>query len=89
VIGNGKNVLRTKQSPEIIKLIKLAKLPTQIPTDAAHISVAQFMKLMAGDKKVLDGQLHLVLMKALGRSIITAEFDRTKLEQTLEVFATQ
>lgn len=74
---------------QITQLIKLAGLPTQIPTEfAVRISTADFIELMAGDKKVLDGQLHLVLMEALGKSIITADFDVKKLEQTLEVFAT-
>lgn len=43
---------------------------------------------MSGDKKVLDGQLHLILMDALGNSLITSEFDVKKLQQTLNAFAT-
>ncbi len=74
---------------QIIDLIERAKLPVSIPNDGASISVTQFMELMAGDKKVLDGQLHLVLMNELGSSLITSEFDVTKLEQTLEAFATE
>lgn len=78
-----------KIQQQIIELIKLAGLPTQIPTEFdVRISAADFIKLMAGDKKVLDGQLHLVLMEALGKSIITADFDVKKLEQTLNAFAT-
>jgi len=74
---------------DIIELIQLAKLPTRIPTNVdARISTEQFIELMAGDKKVLDGQLHLVLMKALGNCFITAEFDVEKLQQTLKAFAT-
>ncbi|MDX2503937.1 MAG: 3-dehydroquinate synthase [Gammaproteobacteria bacterium] len=75
---------------QIIDLIEQAKLPTRVPAgQQERISVQQFMKLMAGDKKVLDGQLHLVLLDALGSSLLTAEFDVEKLQQTLEAFATQ
>ena len=74
---------------QIISLIEQAKLPTQVPTDHdVQISVQKFTELMAGDKKVLDGQLHLVLMNALGSSIITSDFDVEKLNQTLQAFAT-
>jgi 3-dehydroquinate synthase len=44
---------------------------------------------MAGDKKVLDGQLDLVLMNGMGSSIISSDFDSEKLSQTLRAFATQ
>lgn len=75
---------------QIIHLIKQAKLPTQVPIDdGIRISVQKFIELMAGDKKVLDGQLHLVLMDALGSSIITSDFDIEKLNQTLQAFATE
>ena len=39
--------------------------------------------LMAVDKKVLDGQLRLVLLKALGEAVVTAEFDSAALHETL------
>ena len=74
---------------QIIELIKQAELPVQVPTGHnAKISVQQFIELMAGDKKVLDGQLHLVLMNDLGNSLITADFDVDKLKETLKAFAT-
>ncbi|MCW8931173.1 MAG: 3-dehydroquinate synthase [Gammaproteobacteria bacterium] len=74
---------------QIIKLIEQAKLPTRVPIDQEKsISMKQFLELMAGDKKVLDGQLHLVLMNALGNSLITSDFDIEKLHQTLQEFAT-
>lgn len=74
---------------KIIELIKLASLPVQIPAEEKQVSVQELSRLMQGDKKVLDGQLHLVLINALGNSFITSEFDRTKLEQTLETFSTK
>ena len=74
---------------DIIKLLELAKLPTKIPVDEnKRLSAEQLLELMAGDKKVLDGQLHLVLMNALGNSLITSEFDVDLLQETLNAFAT-
>lgn len=75
---------------QIIELIEQANLPIEIPTHSdVKLSAQQLMDLMAGDKKVLDGQLHLVLINALGSSLITAEFDVDKLQETLEAFATK
>ena len=74
---------------QIIALIKSANLPTQVPvTNNVKISVKQFIELMAGDRKVLDGQLHLILLNTLGSSFISSDFDVDKLKQTLEAFAT-
>lgn len=74
---------------QIISLITEAKLPVQIPiVQDVRLSVQMLLELMAGDKKVLDGQLHLVLMDALGNSLITSDFDTEKLTETLQAFAT-
>jgi 3-dehydroquinate synthase len=74
---------------QIIELLEMAKLPTRIPTSGEKgLSAQKMLELMAGDKKVLDGQLHLVLIDALGSSLITAEFDVDLLKQTLNAFAT-
>lgn len=80
----------TTVQQQIITLIEQANLPTQVPVvHGVRISVQKFIELMAGDKKVLDGQLHLVLMDALGSSFITSDFDTEKLNQTLHAFATE
>lgn len=74
---------------QITDLIAQAKLPVQVPAEGdIKISVEKFLELMAGDKKVLDGQLHLVLINELGSSFITSDFDLEKLKQTLQAFAT-
>jgi len=82
--------LSEAQLQRIIALLESAHLPVKVPLQqATAISVEQFIQLMAGDKKVLDGQLHLVLLEAMGKSIISAQFDVQKLQQTLQEFATQ
>ena len=61
-------------------LIAAARLPVQAPSD---LSPERLRDLMAVDKKVLDGRLRLVLMRGIGKSLVTADFDPEKLDGTL------
>ncbi|MFV1982647.1 MAG: 3-dehydroquinate synthase [Thiohalomonadales bacterium] len=65
----------------ITALISAARLPTHAPDE---ISVTQFLELMAVDKKVIAGQLRLVLLTSLNYAIVTNEFDTELLHETLE-----
>jgi 3-dehydroquinate synthase len=65
---------------QIAQLLKAAHLPLQAPK---QLSVSQFLELMSNDKKVFRGELHLVLLKGLGKAIVTKHFDSALLEQTL------
>jgi 3-dehydroquinate synthase len=38
---------------------------------------------MAVDKKVLDGQLRLVLLRGIGQAVVTADFDPQALRATV------
>ena len=64
----------------IRRLLLAAKLPVVVP----DIGSDEFLSLMGQDKKVLDGQLRLVLLKKMGQAIITKEFDFQLLLQTLQ-----
>jgi 3-dehydroquinate synthase len=83
----------------IITLLKKANLPVTLPTPILtadstamsaktenKITTQQMLDLMAGDKKVLDGHLHLVLFKAQASSFMSADYDQDKLKQTIEHF---
>ncbi len=61
-------------------LLKKAKLPVDPPKE---ISPERFSELMSIDKKVQDGVLHLVLMKSLGDSFISSDFDKQALLRVL------
>ena len=54
-----------------------AKLPVKPPSG---MTVEQFLDLMAVDKKVLDGQLRLVLLRAIGDAVVTADFPLSELK---------
>lgn len=61
-------------------LLKKANLPVDPPKE---ISAHRFSELMSIDKKVQDGVLHLVLIKSMGESIISSDFDPDALQKVL------
>ena len=63
-----------------IRLFLAAGLPVVPP---AEMTPAQFLEHMAVDKKVLDGQLRLVLLRAMGEAVVTADYPRDVLDATL------
>lgn len=62
-------------------LLVRAHLPNRAP---ANLSPERFLDLMAVDKKVLDGQIRLVLLQAIGTSVITANYPVAALRKTIE-----
>ncbi|MEG2301093.1 MAG: 3-dehydroquinate synthase family protein, partial [Acinetobacter sp.] len=61
------------------KIIQRAHLPVKCPA----IPLDEFLGFMAHDKKVLNGQLRLVLMKSLGQAVISKEFDLELMKQAI------
>lgn len=59
------------------QLLMQANLPVAPPTG---MSVDQFLQLMAVDKKVLDGQLRLVLLREIGVATVTSDFPLAELK---------
>jgi len=68
-------------------ILKAAALPVHVP---AGLGKEKFLDTMAVDKKVANGQLRLILLKGeLGGCVFTGDFDRTKLDDTLDAFTQQ
>lgn len=67
------DVARTKN------IIQRAKLPIKCP----EIPLEDFLSYMSHDKKVLNGQLRLVLMRQLGQAVITKDFDVELMQQAI------
>lgn len=65
----------------IRRLVAAAGLPVDPPDD---LTPERFLELMAVDKKVLDGRLRLVLLRAIGDAVVTDGFDPALLRATLE-----
>jgi len=51
----------------LVLLLERCGLPTQPPPG---LSAARFIELMARDKKVIDGQLRLILLRAIGEAVV-------------------
>jgi 3-dehydroquinate synthase len=64
----------------VIRLFQAAGLPVVPPKD---MTPEHFLEHMAVDKKVLDGQLRLVLLRRLGEAVVTSGFPREILNATL------
>jgi 3-dehydroquinate synthase len=61
-------------------LVLKARLPVSSPDD---MSPKAFIDYMSLDKKNLDARIRLVLLKALGDAVITADYPMDALESTL------
>ncbi len=64
----------------IDNIIDAAQLPTRSPS---KMDYDVFMKYMSVDKKVEAGAIRFVLLKAIGKSVITSDYDPALLRQTI------
>ncbi|WP_271409540.1 3-dehydroquinate synthase [Pseudomonas sp. Q1-7] len=72
--------ISTDERDAAIRLLRRAGLPVVPPVD---MTPEHFLRHMAVDKKVLDGQLRLVLLRRIGEAVVTADYPRDVLEATL------
>ncbi|MBV8342127.1 MAG: 3-dehydroquinate synthase [Gammaproteobacteria bacterium] len=72
-------LLAVPDSARVRRLVERAGLPTHI----AAVSPAAALDHMARDKKVLAGQLRLVLLRRIGEAFVSADFPAAKLERVL------
>ena len=72
--------LSGEQVRRVDRLVAAAGLPVRPPD---QLSPERFLELMAVDKKVVNGQLRLVLLQDIGKSVISADFDPKALRKTL------
>ncbi|MFC3902957.1 3-dehydroquinate synthase [Acinetobacter marinus] len=71
---DSKDVVRVKE------ILSQANLPIASP----RIPVDEFLAYMAHDKKVLNGQLRLVLLKGLGQAVMSKDFEQSQLIQSIQ-----
>ena len=70
-------------------LLEKANLPVDLPVDSP-MDQATFLKYMAADKKVANGQLRLILLKGgLGNCVFTGDFDEEAMIATIDEFVAE
>ena len=72
--------LDSRQQKRIRSLLQKAHLPVDPPP---QISGEQFLELMSVDKKVLNGELRLVLLRGIGKAEVTADYAVAALQQAV------
>ncbi|MDO4222665.1 MAG: 3-dehydroquinate synthase [Acinetobacter sp.] len=60
-------------------IFRRANLPTRCP----EIPLDDFLAYMSHDKKVLNGQLRLIVLKQLGQAFITKQFELEQMKQSI------
>jgi len=70
----------------IITLFKKAQLPTEPPS---KLSSEEFIKLMTVDKKNIDGDIRLILLKQIGEASLPMRVERELLLDTLNSYGRQ
>src|SRR5690554_4005152 len=73
--------LNQQQRDRGIRLLVRAGLPVLPPQE---MTAEMFLQHMSVDKKVLDGQLRLVLLSDIGQAVVTADYPAAILEHVLK-----
>jgi 3-dehydroquinate synthase len=71
-------------SAEDVERIKTLFTKAGLPIIGPQLTPEQYLQLMGMDKKVEDGKIRFVLLKALGQAVITNDVPKELLLQTLE-----
>jgi 3-dehydroquinate synthase len=74
-------LITEQQLERIISILKSAKLPIHTPES---MSFEDFMKHMMRDKKVLSGQLRLVLPTSIGTAEVVADVPQDIIKQAID-----
>jgi 3-dehydroquinate synthase len=82
-LSRRKGWLNDADVKRIIALFKQANLPTTPPETLA---ADRFLDLMAVDKKNIDGQIRLILLKKIGLATLPIYVDKELLVMTLETY---
>lgn len=72
--------LNQDEVTRIATIFNQARLPLTPP----KLTPEHYLTLMQLDKKVADGQIRLILQQGIGQAVMTAEYDKALLKQTLE-----
>jgi 3-dehydroquinate synthase len=80
-LSKRKGFLNTNDVARIITLFERANLPVKSPTE---LTSERFIDLMAVDKKNVDGEIRVILLKAIGKATLPMAVDNLSLTETLQ-----
>ncbi|HYN53991.1 MAG TPA: 3-dehydroquinate synthase [Methylotenera sp.] len=72
-------------SQDVARIQHLFKAANLLENDAPKLGAEKYLDLMQMDKKVENGKIRLILQQGIGKSVITSDYDATKLKATLEL----
>ena len=72
--------IMSEELTKIVSILTQAGLPTELPS---HIKYDTLHAAMLSDKKILDNQLRLVLLKGIGEAIISSEIKAEEIHKAL------
>ena len=67
-----------------VERVRAIHVRAGLPVKGAPLGADRYLELMAHDKKVSDGTLRLVLLKQIGKAVITAEAPVDAIRATIE-----
>jgi 3-dehydroquinate synthase len=73
--------LQAEDVERIRRIFKVGRLPV----DAPDLGVEKYLDLMGLDKKVADGKIRLILLQAIGKAVMTGDYPKEKLLETLAI----
>ncbi len=73
--------MQSEETGRIRRLLVAAGLPIEPPRE---LDGKRFLELMAVDKKVIDGRMRLILLKGIGKSVISDEASASAIMATIE-----
>jgi 3-dehydroquinate synthase len=76
--------LSSEDVVRVVKLINKVKLPINPPKS---LSSEQFLKLMSVDKKNVDGQIKLILLKEIGQATLPMSVADEMIRSTIELYS--
>jgi 3-dehydroquinate synthase len=82
-LSRRKGWLNDEDVARIVALFNKANLPVIPP---AALDAQRFIELMAVDKKNVDGQIRLILLKKIGEATLPIDVDQELLEVTLKTY---
>lgn len=66
-----------------VERVEAIHLAANLPVIAPKLGVDVYLDLMGLDKKVADGKIRLILLKAIGKAVFTADYPPSLLRDTL------